>query len=453
MSKLMFGKIVVSVLVVFFVMVSLASPVVAQAYTITITDTTAGSYDTVNMSVSEKTVTFDVPFTVVIGEMLNIKGTANAGSTVDVWVDGTLYAKLNDIVIGDGTFSKEVPTTEVGMTRPGLVRLRAWIDCDKNPGDDPPTSSADGDTEILLTFPGITVNLSTSIVQSGGTFVVNGTVKSYYDYDYLDIITISPKGGSGTGLYGKSYPEVPGITTETIPVENDSFSKTINVSEHADAGRYVIWVSVPGGDGNYNWYDVNNASELIKHIIDDYHGGDASKLRSRPQYQILAILVDATISRAGSDDLAWADYLKVEAIEIFDTGTPENPYPSIMGTHWGTIKPAHDVNVRKMFTYSCVGTGGHSERVAFYNSTTGIKIANGTWKGYAVGDYHYIEFDKEFVLHEGITYNYTIKTGSYPQIIHEHIFNTTSDGEISCTEFIDANGKRYNNWIPAIRLE
>lgn len=53
---------------------------------------------------------------------------------------------------------------------------------------------------------------------------------------------------------------------------------------------------------------------------------------------------------------------------------------------------------------------------------------------------------------EGVTYNYTIKTGSYPQIIHEHVFNT-SDGEITCTEFGDANGKVYDDWIPVIRLE
>ncbi len=136
---------------------------------------------------------------------------------------------------------------------------------------------------------------------------------------------------------------------------------------------------------------------------------------------------------------------------VFDTGA--GTYPSIMGVHNGTIKPSHDVSVNRMYTYPCPGTGGHTEWAAFYNSTTGEEIANGTWKGYAVGDYHYIEFDKEFVLHVGFTYIYTIKTGSYPQIIHEHVFNTTSDGEITCTRFIDANGKRHNDWIPAIRLE
>lgn len=49
------------------------------------------------------------------------------------------------------------------------------------------------------------------------------------------------------------------------------------------------------------------------------------------------------------------------------------------------------------------------------------------------------------------TYNYTIRTGSYPQIIHEPSFNATG-GIITCTSFEDANGKVHTDWIPAIRL-
>ena len=163
-----------------------------------------------------KAVTFDVPFTVVIGETVNIRGTANAGATVDVWVDDNLYPKLNDIVIeDDGTFSKKVTTAEVGMNVPGTVRLKAWIDCDKNPGDDPPTTSADGDTAILLTRAGITVNLSKNIVQPGGSFVLNGTVTGT---DHVDVITISPKGCGGARLYEKSYPGVSGITNELFKI-------------------------------------------------------------------------------------------------------------------------------------------------------------------------------------------------------------------------------------------
>jgi hypothetical protein len=48
-------------------------------------------------------------------------------------------------------------------------------------------------------------------------------------------------------------------------------------------------------------------------------------------------------------------------------------------------------------------------------------------------------------------YNYTICIGSYPQIIHKPEANVTG-GTITCEEFVDANGKGYNDWIPAIKL-
>lgn len=73
------------------------------------------------------------------------------------------------------------------------------------------------------------------------------------------------------------------------------------------------------------------------------------------------------------------------------------------------------------------------------------------WEGY-IGDWHNISFDNSFTLKEGETYNYTIRTGSYPQIHHTDNLSTPT-GFITCSEFVDVNGKKYNNWIPAIRLE
>jgi outer membrane protein assembly factor BamB/ABC-type Fe3+-hydroxamate transport system substrate-binding protein len=137
---------------------------------------------------------------------------------------------------------------------------------------------------------------------------------------------------------------------------------------------------------------------------------------------------------------------------VFDTSAPENPYPSIFGLHHGNIIPSHDVYVTKMYTYPCAGTSGHSEEVAFYNSTTGKEIANGTWKGYTIADYHYIEFEEPFALYTGTTYNFVIRTGSYPKVHHKSVLEV-SDGIITCTNFTDTNGKKYEDWIPAIRLE
>ncbi len=148
--------------------------------------------------------------------------------------------------------------------------------------------------------------------------------------------------------------------------------------------------------------------------------------------------------------MPWTNYIKLAEEEIFDTDSPANPYPSIMGIHNGKIIPSHNVTVNKMYTYPCAGTGGHSEYVWIYGN--GIN-ESATWNGYrGAGDYHYIDFSEPFTLDANVTYNYTIKTGSYPQIHHNTIL-TVPDGEISCAEFIDANGKiYYYDWIPAIRL-
>jgi hypothetical protein len=120
-------------------------------------------------------------------------------------------------------------------------------------------------------------------------------------------------------------------------------------------------------------------------------------------------------------------------------------YLGISGTQTETI------TIQKMYTYPCAGTGGHSEYAAFY-AQNGTKLGEGFWDGYQDEDYPYITFDAPFTLEIGKTYDYTIKTGSYPQIIHGRS-HTTDNGTITCTEFTDANGNKYNDYIPAIRLE
>ncbi|MCK4250891.1 hypothetical protein KAX97_05560, partial [candidate division WOR-3 bacterium] len=77
-------------------------------------------------------------------------------------------------------------------------------------------------------------------------------------------------------------------------------------------------------------------------------------------------------------------------------------------------------------------------------------IASGTWTGYQ-NDWHNITITT-VILQAGHTYNYTIVTGSYPQIIHA-TSEVVTGGTITCTSFVDANGKTYTDWIPAIMLE
>ena len=108
-----------------------------------------------------------------------------------------------------------------------------------------------------------------------------------------------------------------------------------------------------------------------------------------------------------------------EFIKGFDTGAPSNPYPSIAGMHIGNIIPSQDITVHKIYTYSCPGTGGHTESIELYEN--GTLIANGTWEDYA-GDWHNV------TLHN-------VTGAPYVRLLKGH-----------------TNGKVYYDWIPAIQL-
>ena len=133
--------------------------------------------------------------------------------------------------------------------------------------------------------------------------------------------------------------------------------------------------------------------------------------------------------------------------EEFDMGP--GTYPSISGRHEGTIEVYEDVTVEKLYTYHCIGTGGHVEYVKIGNDTWSTEAA---WSGYT-GDWNNISFSEPFVLYAGEPYSYIIETGSYPQIIHKQNHTALYNrGIISCDKFVDANGRTYNDWIPAIKL-
>jgi len=133
---------------------------------------------------------------------------------------------------------------------------------------------------------------------------------------------------------------------------------------------------------------------------------------------------------------------------IFDTGAPDSPYPSIMGVHNGTITPNRRIEVNRIYTYACPGTGGHTEYARIWGN--GVN-AHANWSGYSA-DWHNLTFNTSFTLEPGVEYSFTIRTGSYPQIIHHPGEYNATGGKIICDEFTDANGKKYTGWIPAIKL-
>lgn len=123
--------------------------------------------------------------------------------------------------------------------------------------------------------------------------------------------------------------------------------------------------------------------------------------------------------------------------------TSKGSYPSIAGTHKGTITPNVNITVSSLYTYPCAGTGGHAK----YISLNGEEA---TWDGYN-GEWSILTFDNSFVLEKNKTYEYEIRTGSYPQIIHKDRLEVPG-GIITCSEFVDVNGKIYSNKILVMRL-
>ena len=130
---------------------------------------------------------------------------------------------------------------------------------------------------------------------------------------------------------------------------------------------------------------------------------------------------------------------------IFDTG--EGSYPSVAGTHSGTIMTSFDMEFDTLYTYHCSGTGGHTEYVRIWNDTFETAAH---WNGYKE-NWCEIRFNESFTLVKDKPYNYTIITGSYPQIIHKKEIRVEG-GIMTCKEFVNSNGRVYYDWIPSVRL-
>ena len=205
--------------------------------------------------------------------------------------------------------------------------------------------------------------------------------------------------------------------------------------------------------------DINNTCGLAQILALDArapHSGDV--IFAQVTFKAVADTGSTPLTITVRDLTDYHNYTQIPSTTANGRFTIESPifdtcggtYPSISGVHRGTFTPKRTLTVRQMYTYPCEGTGGHSESSAFYDDT-GEEIANADWNGYNE-EHHTIRFDTEFTLHPGVVYSYEIRTGSYPQIIHRSDYENDY-GIITCTRFTDANGRAYNDWIPAITLE
>jgi hypothetical protein len=258
----------------------------------------------------EAEVIFDLPYEVLIGEKLDIEGTATAGTYVSVYVDDVLYDQLTNIVMEDDVFSKEVTTTEVGMNLSGLVRLKAWIDCDKAAGEDPPARSPDGEDAILLSKHTLTAYLSVPSVALEDDFRVLGTAKGQQE---VTILSVPPKGGGGKSLLDKGQK---GLSPRkaSVSTTDDTFTKKMQVQEDATTGYYDEYVLCAGMDGVWGMTgeaDLEAALEEREGIPSLTEG----VITTKTQEDIEDILEDLVYT-AGSDDIMVKMRLKVESAYV-----------------------------------------------------------------------------------------------------------------------------------------
>ena len=258
-----------------------------------------------------------------------------------------------------------------------------------------------------------------NIEQIGGSLIGKEGVRKNIDFiahSLVDLIVTDPDGF----IISKDSIKIPEAVYLEYDFNEDGSPEDFIFIPDRKIGNYLITV-IPEPDAN---------------LTDTY------TLDVSTEYTTMVLAENVSIC-----DIPTEPYV-FETLIYFDTGPSENPYPSISGMYNGTIKPNQTITVNKLYTYHCTGTGGHTESIELYENNT--LIASGTWNGY-IDDWHNIAFSEQVTLLAGRTYNYTIRTGSYPHIHHTDNLST-SIGFITCSEFRDPNGKRYSDWIPAIRL-
>ena len=276
--------------------------------------------DDVDITVSEKDVTFDMPTTVVIGEKLAIKGHANTGDWVQVAVEDEICDKLKKLVIDEnGEFEKEIDTSTAckgAFAVPGSLRLKAFIDGTYASEEDVSKKTDDGSIALLMARGDLKAELSTNSVAWDDDFKISGVAKGSKE---VNILIVAPKGSSGSVISGSSGDKMintrPDGTTEktniyykttSVSTTDDTFEKKIDVGDDVDTGSYLVILITPGPDGKYGKYGDDKLVSSVDAALAPYY------FAAKTQEEVLAIIEDAI---ALSDDLLWLDYVKVGKIE------------------------------------------------------------------------------------------------------------------------------------------
>ena len=280
--------------------------------------------DDIDVEVTEAKVTFDIPSTAVIGEEVEIKGAISAGDKVYIVIEDANIVFKKAV---DENNEFEVKWKTEGLTT-GSYTIDVFIDppfVTKDNWDKVKTyegKDEDGKTSIRLVSGALNATQPRKVIAEGDDYTIEGTATGV---DNVDIILIGPKGYAR----GAAEPSIEnGLKIIASSVDkNDEFDEDITMTEGLDTGMWLALVLSPGRDGEYGDLRKDSGGVGAGEIEADMFGD----LRGKDQAQILSIIQDRTIDRAGSDDLLIPLSFKVESayvqfnpVEAVTVGEPLN---------------------------------------------------------------------------------------------------------------------------------
>ena len=275
--------------------------------------------DDVDVEVTEIEVTFDTPSTAVIGEVVIIKGAISAGDKVYIVIEDADKV-FKEAVDENNEF--EVKWKTEGLV-PGTYTIDVFIDpkfVTKDNWDKVKTyegKDEDGKTSIRLVGGALKATQPRKVIAEGDDYTIEGTATGVNN---VDIILIGPKGYAR----GAAKPSIEnGLKVIASSVDkNDEFNEDITMTGGLDTGMWLALVLSPGRDGEYAGFTESvGAGEIEAEMFGDIRGKD--------QAQILSIIQDCTIDRAGSDDLLVLltfelepAYVRFNQVETVTVGEP-----------------------------------------------------------------------------------------------------------------------------------
>ena len=147
------------------------------------------------------------------------------------------------------------------------------------------------------------IPVSVHAVAKGDYYIIKGTAT---DVIVVDIVIIGPKGCEDIPLSVENG----FYHTMATVAEDNTFEKDVYIPEEADAGGYTAAVLTAGGDGKYGT-TAHGEGELIEALLEE-HGIDEENFVGKSTGQLLVMIEEATVDKAGSDEMMTMSTFNVE---------------------------------------------------------------------------------------------------------------------------------------------